>query len=138
MYQTLILLGIVCVLAAVVGGGLKAFGIEVPKLAGARIAIVLIIGVVLVGSGIAVRPKPPPPGPTGIFISTDPLGPLTAASCPVNVKITGYITTTGGYGNVTVRLELNSSTRGLVYSPPLTLSFQGAGKHTLFDTWLFR
>lgn len=138
MYQTLILLGITCVIGAVVGGGLTVFNvIQIPQLRKFQVAAVFGIGVVLVLAGIAVRPKPPPPGPTGISVITDPVGPQTALSCPVNVRITGHITTTGGEGSVVVRLTLVLNNGNTIHSPQETVAVHGANTYPIFDTWLF-
>lgn len=55
MQQTLLVAGIACVIAAVVGGGLKAFGIEIPALeSGVRQGALGVLGIVLLGSAVAV------------------------------------------------------------------------------------
>lgn len=49
MQETLLAAGIACLIAAVIGGGLKAFGIEIPALeSGARQVALGILGVILV------------------------------------------------------------------------------------------
>ena len=46
--------GIACVMAAIVGGGLKAFGFEIPALeSGARQAVLGILGLALIGGAVA-------------------------------------------------------------------------------------
>jgi hypothetical protein len=53
MNTTLILVGVVCIIAAVVGGGLNALGIELPVIESVRRQIVLgIIGIMLVIFGV--------------------------------------------------------------------------------------
>lgn len=136
MYQTLIVLGIVCIIAAAVGGGLTAFGVEIPKLTRPRVAVVFAIGAVLVVVGISTKPKPPPSAPTLSSVVTYPVGQLTASGCPVNVPVRGYITTTGGQGQVTVRLEVIWDNGNTQYSPPLTVSVNGANTYYFNDTWL--
>ena len=55
MQQTLLVAGIACVIAAVVGGGLKAFGIEIPALeSGVRQGALGVLGLVLLGGAVAV------------------------------------------------------------------------------------
>lgn len=55
MEQTLLVAGIACVIAAVVGGGLKAFGIEIPALeSGVRQGALGVLGLVLLGGAVAV------------------------------------------------------------------------------------
>jgi hypothetical protein len=136
MYQTLILLGIVCILGATAGGGLKAFGVEIPTIKGARLVVLFIIGAVLVCSGIGIRPKPGPSGPTGISVSTNSVGRLASDSCPVNVTVDGSLTTTGGSGPVTVKLSVTWDDGVTQYSPPLTVPVQGANTYPFSDTWL--
>jgi hypothetical protein len=136
MYQTLILLGIICIIGAAVGGGLTAFGVEVPTLSGFRIVALFAIGGVLVLSGIGVRPKPPPPPPAGISVVTNPVGPQVTNSCPVNVPVSGYLTTTGGDGPVTVRLEVTWDNGATQYSQPLTVMVDGANTYPFHDIWL--
>lgn len=51
--QILVTGGVAAVLAAIVGGGLKAFGIELPLLASVRRqALLMIVGVILIGLGL--------------------------------------------------------------------------------------
>jgi hypothetical protein len=42
MTTTLLTAGLVCLIAAIIGGGLKAFGIEMPILQSARRQVVLV------------------------------------------------------------------------------------------------
>ena len=135
MYQSLIILGIVCILGAVVGGGLTAFGVQIPALHGFRIVAVLVIGAVLIVVGVKLKPAP---GPTGISITTDHVGNQTAPSCPANTTVSGYITTTGGDGPVTIRLAMIPDTGSTSYSPPYTVSVHGANTYFFNTTWLFR
>ena len=137
MYQTLIIIGIVCIISAVVGGGLTAFGIKVPPLSGGlRVVAVLLTGAVLIVVGIKIKPAPAPPGPSGISITTDPVGSLTASSCPANVTVYGYITTTGGDGLVKVRLAEVLISGATFYSGTATVSVQGKGTYKIQGTFL--
>lgn len=136
MYQTLILLGIVCIIGATVGGGLTAFGVEIPQLKGLRIVALFVIGAVLILSGIGVRPKPPPQGPTGISVTTNPVGPITTDACPVDVPVSGYVTTTGGDGPVEVKLSVTWDNGVVQYSAPLTVTVHGANTYPFHDIWL--
>lgn len=61
MQETLLLAGIACVMAAIVGGGLKAFGFEIPALeSGTRQAVLGILGLALIGFAVAA-------GGSGLF-----------------------------------------------------------------------
>lgn len=61
MENTLLTAGIACVLAAIVGGGLKAFGIEIPVLSTLTRQLVLAaFGIVLLIIALQIRPKPAP------------------------------------------------------------------------------
>lgn len=138
MYQTLIILGIVCILAAAVGGGLSAFGIEVPPLNGAfRVVSVIVIGGVLIGVGVKIKPAAPAPGPTGISVTTDSVGPKSAPSCPANLTVYGSITTTGGDGSIEYKLQEIFDSGTTLYGPVGTVSVDGAGTHPISDTILF-
>jgi hypothetical protein len=60
MKTTLIILGIVCIIAAIVGGGLKAFGIEIPLLNSKKRQLLLFIfGLVLVAVTLFAPRSPP-------------------------------------------------------------------------------
>jgi hypothetical protein len=53
MHQTFIIAGVVCVIAAIVGGGLKAFGVEMPLLNSTPRQIILgIAGIVFLFFGM--------------------------------------------------------------------------------------
>jgi hypothetical protein len=136
MYQTLIILGIVCILGAAAGGSLKAFGVEIPQLSRPRVVLVFLIGAVLIASGILTRPKPSPEGPYGISVTTDRVGSMTASYCPANLVVYGSLTTAGGQGTVTVRLEEILDNGDTTYSGPLTVSVQGARTTGIQDTTL--
>ncbi len=61
MENTLLTVGIVCILAAIVGGGLKAFGVEIPVLSTLVRQLVLgAFGIVLLIVAFQIRPKPAP------------------------------------------------------------------------------
>lgn len=129
MYQTLIILGIVCIIAGVVGGGFAAFGIKVPPLSGGlRVVAVLVTGAVLIVVGVKIKPGP---GPSGISVTTDPVGSQTASSCPANVTVHGYITTTGGDGPVEFRLETVLDSGAVSYSGTGTVPVQGKGTYKI-------
>jgi len=138
MYQTLIILGIVCIIAAAVGGGLTAFGVEIPTLNRPRVGMVLVIGAVLVVAGIAVRPKPTPSPqqPAVSSVTTDPVGRLSSFSCPVNVRVSGSLTTSGGQGQLVVKLLVTWDNGSTASSGPLTVSVDGANTYSFNDTWL--
>jgi hypothetical protein len=65
MENTLLTVGLACLLALIVGGGLKAFGIEIPLLTTwPRQIALFVFGLALCFIAFAVRPKPiPPPSP---------------------------------------------------------------------------
>jgi hypothetical protein len=70
MAATLLTAGIACIIAAIVGGGLKAFGIEIPVLdSGRRQAALGAFGVLLLAAGPALNgfrvPSDTPEGSTG-------------------------------------------------------------------------
>src|SRR5438046_1631560 len=95
MTTTLLSAGIACVIAAIVGGGLKAFGVEIPVLASAkRQAILAVFGCGLViaayvqygamttrtpvkPAGVRNQPSPVPTASANVPAPTDSLGPPT-------------------------------------------------------------
>ena len=65
MESTLLTAGLACLIAAVVGGGLKAFGVEIPLLATwPRQVALFILGLALCTIAFTMRPAPPPAHPT--------------------------------------------------------------------------
>jgi hypothetical protein len=71
MVNPLLTTGVVCILAAIVGGGLKAFGIELPVLQSwGRQAILALFGLILVWSAIS----PPPPREVELFSTKNDAG----------------------------------------------------------------
>jgi hypothetical protein len=58
---TLLGIGIACVIAAIVGGGLKAFGVEIPALSSVRRQILLAICGVFLALGSMIRQSPRAP-----------------------------------------------------------------------------
>jgi hypothetical protein len=138
VYETLIILGIVCIIAAAVGGGLSAFGINIPPLSGrVRIVSVIVIGGVLIGVGVKIKPASPAPGPTGISVTTDPVGRQTAPNCPANLTVSGSITTTGGDGSIEYKLQELYDSGITTYSQIGTVVVDGAGSYPISDTLLF-
>lgn len=68
MTQTFFIAGLACLIAAIVGGGLKAFGIEIPLLSSRTRQILLgLLGLILIVGGIISTcrptPQPLPPSP---------------------------------------------------------------------------
>jgi hypothetical protein len=62
MENTLLTVGLACIVAAIVGGGLKAFGLEIPLLRTLPRQLVLgAFGVVLLVISMQIKPKPPVP-----------------------------------------------------------------------------
>ncbi len=78
MEQTLIASGIACIIAAIVGGGLKAFKIEIPVLKSvARQVSLGVFGVLLIGAGFVINQKqysttPPDPNNDSRQTQTEP------------------------------------------------------------------
>ena len=59
MNQNLLIAGVACIIAAIVGGGLKAFGFEIPLLNSiGRQILLAIVGVGLILFGDARHPQP--------------------------------------------------------------------------------
>ena len=80
MHTTLLTTGLVCMIAAIVGGGLKAFVIEVPAFQSTRRQVALgLFGLVLFVAGLSLSPKPSPSPPSPQPGTQDP-APLPAAS----------------------------------------------------------
>jgi hypothetical protein len=53
MLQTFVIAGVVCIIASIVGGGLKAFGVEMPLLNSAPRQIILgIVGIIFIFFGL--------------------------------------------------------------------------------------
>jgi hypothetical protein len=64
MGQTLVGAGIACIIAAIIGGGLKAFGLEIPVLNSLRRQVLLaIFGAILLGIALFDHSTDLPPGP---------------------------------------------------------------------------
>jgi hypothetical protein len=87
--ETLFLVGIGCIIAAIVGGGLKAFGVEFGPLASVtRQALLFALGVVLVVGAYILPPLPPnnggsdgaTPSPQPTASAPTPSLPATAGS----------------------------------------------------------
>ncbi len=74
MYTTLLVTGLACLIAAIVGGGLKAFQIEIPVLQSqTRQLILAALGIALiVAASIHITPQPSPdhPGPVRKYSGT--------------------------------------------------------------------
>jgi hypothetical protein len=64
MQQTLLIAGLACLIAAIVGGGLKAFGIEIPILSSRiRQAVLGLLGLILIMAATLPGPTPSPTAP---------------------------------------------------------------------------
>jgi hypothetical protein len=62
MTNTLLTVGLVCIIAAIIGGGLKAFGIEIPVFQSTKRQILLgALGLILLLMGYASSPPTSPP-----------------------------------------------------------------------------
>jgi len=67
MATTFVATGLACLIAAVIGGGLKAFGIEIPILqSGSRQLGLGVLGAVLVSIGLAMNSGIVPKLPSGL------------------------------------------------------------------------
>jgi hypothetical protein len=67
MNSTFVTAGLACVIAAIAGGGLKAFSIEIPLLSSVKRQVVLgILGAVLLGAGLLI------PAPANESKTADP------------------------------------------------------------------
>ena len=65
--MTLQVIGALCIMIALIGGGLKISEVEIPRLSGRRIVALVVVGAALVGLGLAnektaqVAPSPQTP-----------------------------------------------------------------------------
>ena len=85
MSESLLVAGIVCIVGAIVGGGVKLLGAEVPVLNSfGRQALLFLVGVAfLIGSFRLPGPKPTAPGPIPPAITTSgPPAPNASSSGP--------------------------------------------------------
>lgn len=137
MYETLILLGIVCIIGGVIGGGLKAFGVEIPVLDSKKTGGLIVIGAVLVLVGVEIRPTAPPGQPDVTSVITNPVGTVTPQYCPVNVPVSGSLTTTGGQGDLTVQLHVTPENGPSYNTGNVTVQVNGPGTYTFHVTLLY-
>ena len=116
MFETLIVLGIVCVIGAIVGGGLKAVGVEIPAIASVnRQALLGTAGIALVVAALVTHshgehgPPSTTSGPTTSSPSqtptttstpteTAPPTPTTTTTATPSVRNSGTLTLTYLYG----------------------------------------
>jgi hypothetical protein len=79
--ESLLVAGIVCIVAAVVGGGVKMLGAEMPVLGSfARQALLFAVGLAfLLGSFAVMQPKPVPPASAAASQSQSPQPPGVAS-----------------------------------------------------------
>lgn len=70
-------------------------------------------------------------------MTTDPVGEVSASSCPVNVTIDGSLTTSDGKGALTVALHVSGDDGTASVPPPVTVQVNGAGTYSFSDVWLF-
>jgi hypothetical protein len=108
----LISVGIVCILAAIAGGSLKALNIELPALhRPVQYFLFGAVGIALFSLGLYIHYDRPPSGPAGITIALDSVGDVTG-SCPGYIKVAGTITITEGQGTVHFHGVLDDSASG--------------------------
>lgn len=91
MFETLILIGLACIIAAVVGGGLKLAKIEIPLIASTiRQILLAIVGLgIIVGTVVFVRPVGSSNGGDGPKTSSgEPTLTLSRASGPPGTSLT--------------------------------------------------
>jgi hypothetical protein len=134
----LIGVGIACVLAAIAGGSLKAAGVEIPALHNRlQYALFAIIGAALFGLGFYIHYQRPVGSPAGITITMNPLGPMTAPTCPANLKLSGSITIKEGRGTIVFHaVYLPSGSTTPQPGSQLSVYFSGPGTHSIQDTSL--
>ncbi len=115
METVLLSAGIACLIAAIVGGGLKAFGIEIPMLQSlARQLLLGTFGTILVVISFATSspPKPPdgktspPPSPTRTPLATPTRVTLPGASGPLHLSVNNNprVVVAGGQTTILVRV----------------------------------
>jgi hypothetical protein len=98
------MIGIICVLAALIGGGLKASGVEIPVLVGARRQVSLgLAGLVLVtfvaSSNASHRPR--------IAMVSASWDPSVITECPRKAEISGEVRLKGDATSITYRFLIN-------------------------------
>lgn len=82
--------GIICLIAAVIGGGLKGLGFDMPALQSvARQTMLALLGIVLLGAGLALRggdasPKTEAKAGSPAPVSTASMAPATNAPAATN------------------------------------------------------
>lgn len=118
MFETLLLIGIGCVIAAVVGGGLKLANFETPEIRSLwRQAALAAVGLVIVGTDIALvknNKSGPTPSPT-------PKKGPQAHKVPASGTYTGKAAQRG-------------AASGINKDYPVTMSFSAAGSTVSYET----
>ncbi len=117
----LVILGIVCVLAAIVGGGVKALGSELPVInSWRRQAVLAVFGIVLIAIPQIVL-RVGEFRVTKVTVSWDG---NHYSGCNVHAAYTASITTAGGSGEFESRALVVGT-----YTPSTKTSVNGAGVH---------
>ena len=100
--------GIACLIAAIVGGGLKAFGTEIPQLASVRRQMLLgALGMLLLGVGLWSRPggQAPAPDDPPKGVESNLSSPTAARTCgdaaPLAARLANYVRSLAEPGNPT-------------------------------------
>jgi hypothetical protein len=101
MDVTLISVGIACVFAAIVGGGLKALNVELPVLRRPiQYVLLTVVGVGLFGLGWYVHVQKPPSPPAGIMTTVTSSRSAQGHGYPCAATFTGTIAIAEGQGAV--------------------------------------
>jgi hypothetical protein len=134
----LIGVGVACVLAAIAGGSLKAAGVEIPALHNRlQYALFAIIGAALFALGLYIHYQKPVGPPAGIAITMNTIGPMTAPTCPANLKLSGSITIEEGRGTVVFHsVYVPSGGTTTDAGSQLSVYFSEPGTQSIQDTTL--
>ena len=130
----LISVGLVCILASIVGGGLKALNIEIPALRTTAQSILFLgLGLTLMIVGFYVHYQHPPGDPAGITATTDRIDPYLGP-CPGSIVVTGSMAISEGKGEVNYHSVFITPEGQYVNGTPLTVFFPGPGTQKISDT----
>jgi hypothetical protein len=131
----LISFGVIFILAALVGGGLKALNVEIPALR-TRTQNWLVggLGITLMIVGFIVYGHQPPGDPAGIIVTADSID-SSSVKCPGTMIITGALEISEGRGDVTYHTVLvPSNGNPIIEGTPLTAHFSNPSIQRISDT----